>query len=273
MKGQWYPGHMARTKRVVKDLLKHVDVVIEVIDARVPASSRNPDVDALVGEKHRIIAMNKSDLAAVAETARWSAFFVRQGHQVAVLAATEGQGVRALTAAVEASARPRAGGRPRRAMLMGIPNVGKSSLINRLAKRAKTRTGALPGVTRGPQWVRVGSAFELLDLPGTLPPRLGDQEVVFRLAVTGALEAGAFDEVQAAMGLLEYLKTVGPGVIEGRYGVVPGSAEAVLEGIAVARGLLRAGGLPDLSRGAQVLLSEFRTGRLGRFTLDPVPPT
>lgn len=271
MKGQWYPGHMARTNRVVKELLKHVDVVIEVIDARVPASSRNPDVDALVGAKHRIIAMNKADLAEVTQTARWSAFFVGQGHQVAVLTATAGRGIRELTAAVQASGNPRAGGRARRAMLMGIPNVGKSSLINRLAGRAKTRTGALPGVTRGPQWVRVGSAFELLDLPGTLPPRLGDQDVVFRLAVTGALEPGAFDEVEGALRLAEFLQAARPGVLFERYGVRPGTGQETLDAIAVARGLLRAGGLPDAARAAQVLLSEFRTGRLGRFTLDPAP--
>ncbi len=272
MKGQWYPGHMARTKRVVKDLLKHVDVVIEVIDARVPASSRNPDVDALVGGKRRIIAMNKADLAAVAETARWSAFFARQGHQAVVLTATEGKGIHELAAAVQASAGARAGGRARRAMLLGIPNVGKSSLINRLVRRAKTRTGALPGVTRGQQWVRVGSAFELLDLPGTLPPRLNDPDVVFRLAVTGALEAGAFDEVEAARKLIEYLQSERPEVLQERYGVAPGSPQGVLDGIAAARGLLRAGGgTPDATRAAQVVLSEFRSGRLGRFTLDPAP--
>ncbi|MHB0885269.1 MAG: ribosome biogenesis GTPase YlqF [Bacillota bacterium] len=273
MKGQWYPGHMARAHRVIKDLLKHVDVVIEVIDARVPASSRNRDIDALVGAKHRIIAMNKADLAAVAETDRWSAFFAAQGHQVAVLSATEGRGIRQLTAAVQASANPRAGGRARRAMIMGIPNVGKSSLINRLAGQAKARTGGLPGVTRGQQWVRVGSAFELLDLPGTLSPRLTDPDVAFRLAVTGALEAGAFDEVEATLGLLEHIQSQRPEALPERYGVAPGSPQEVLNGIAAARGLLRAGGLPDPARAAQVVLSEFRSGRLGRFTLDPVPTT
>ena len=271
MKGQWYPGHMARTKRIIRDLTRHVDVVIEVIDARIPASSRNPDVDALIGGKRRIIAMNKADLAAPAETARWLAFLAARGSQAVALATTEGWGMRELAAAVQAVGRPQDRGRPRRAILIGIPNVGKSSLINRLAGRAKTRTGALPGVTRGPQWVRVGNAFELLDLPGTLPPRLSDDTAVFRLAVTGALEAAAFDEVEVALELIRYLSRVRPEALVERYGVESGPAEGVLEGLAVARGLLRSGGLPDVSRGARVLLSEFRTGRLGRFTLDPAP--
>lgn len=262
---------MARTNRVIREMLRVVDVVIEVVDARVPASSRNPDLDALVGQKPRIIAINKADLAADEDTARWAAFFGRRGYRVVIISATEGRGIRALTAAVRASAKTKAAGRARRAMILGTPNVGKSSLINRLAGRARARTGALPGVTRGPQWVRVGSSFELLDLPGTLPPRVGDQEVVYRLAATGALEAGAYDQVQVAQGLITELRRESKGVLVERYGIVDGDSQTALAQVAVSRGLLKAGGQPDFDRAAQVLLAEFRSGRLGRFTLDPVP--
>lgn len=271
MKGQWYPGHMARTNRVIRDLLRVVDVVIEVVDARVPASSRNPDVDTLVGTKPRIIAMNKADLAAVKDTARWAAFFGRQGHQVVVISATEGRGVKELTAAVRGSGKAKAAARARRAMILGTPNVGKSSLINRLAGRARARTGAMPGVTRGPQWVRVGSSFELLDLPGTLPPRAGDPDVVYRLAATGALEVGAFDQVEVAIRLIGDLFREGGEALRERYGIEGEEPQTALAEMAMGRGLLKVGGQPDLERAAQVLLAEFRDGRLGHLTLDPLP--
>ncbi len=270
MKGQWYPGHMARTNRVIRELLRVVDVVIEVVDARVPASSRNPGIDALVGGKPRIIAMNKADLAADRDTARWAAFFGRQGHRVVVISATGGRGVKDLVAAVKASGKAKAAGRARRAMILGTPNVGKSSLINRLAGRARAKTGAMPGVTRGPQWVRVGASFELLDLPGTLPPRIGDPDVAYRLAATGVLETGSFDQVEVAMRLIGDLLREGGATLEERYGISGDEPQTALAAMASGRGLLKAGGQPDLERAAQVLLAEFRDGRLGRFTLDPL---
>jgi ribosome biogenesis GTPase A len=278
----WYPGHMEKAKRELLQHLKGVDVVVEVLDARIPAASRNPESGRLLSGLARVIALNKADLADPEKTRRWQAALAGQGYPPVATEGQGGGGVRELLAAVERLAEERLAawmgkGRRRRAvrlLVVGIPNVGKSSLINRLAGRSGAKTGDLPGVTRGPQWIRVGPALELLDTPGLLWPKLGDPEVGFRLAVTGAIDARLFRAEEVALRLLDWLDEHAPGVVAERFEVSEaeqGEAPAVLEAIGRRRGCLVAGARVDLARAAGVLLAEYRKGRLGTYTLDEPP--
>lgn len=279
MRINWFPGHMAKAHRLIKEQAKIVDVVIELRDARIPLSSANPVLGELVHPRPVIIVFNKAALAEAAWTERWVCWYSKQNRTVVPLDAVSGQGVRALTAVVAAAGRPyravaQAKGiihRPVRAMIVGIPNVGKSTLVNRLVGTVKAKTGDKPGVTRGQQWLRVGKKLELLDTPGILWPKLDDADVAFKLAVTGAIPETAFDIYQVGVNLLSFLRLYYPDRLRDRYDLpVPLSTEthALLEQIAARRGLQKKGGLSDIDRAVRLLWQEFKSGRLGPFTLE-----
>ncbi|MGE5507093.1 MAG: ribosome biogenesis GTPase YlqF [Chitinophagales bacterium] len=279
---QWYPGHVARARQEILRHLKAVDAVVEVRDARIPAASKNPDADRLLSGIARLVALNKADLADRALTEAWLARLKAEGLPAVATDAQKGSGVRELLAAVENLVEDRLAAwmskgrqrRPLRLMVVGVPNVGKSSLINRLAGRSGAKTGDKPGVTRGPQWLKVGRDLELLDMPGILWPKIGDPEVGFRLAATGAIEARLFSAEAVALRLVEWLETVRPGTLAARYGVelaATATPEETLEEVGRRRGCLVAGGRVDLERAAATLLSDFRAGRLGGYTLDEPP--
>jgi len=278
----WYPGHMAKAQRMIREQLKLADVVIELRDARIPAASANPAIDEIVGGKPRVIALNKADLAAPVMTERWLAFFRAAGRAAVAVESLGGGGVKQLAGLAEKAAAgtldrlAAKGVRPRavRAMILGIPNVGKSSLINRLLGTATARTGDKPGVTRGQQWLKIGKNLELLDTPGVLWPKLEDQEAAFRLAITGAVSDEVFDREKVAARLLAMLRRDYPDRLAARYGLVPPLPEdglALLERIGARRGCLQSGGRIDLEKAGRIVLSDFRDGKLGRFTLDSVP--
>ena len=295
---QWYPGHMTKTRRQMEEDIKFVDLVAELVDARIPVSSRNPDIDALCGNKPRLIVLNRADQADPAATARWSARFREQGVSVLETDARTGKGVNRFSAAVrEALAEKIAAwqargqvGRPVRAMVVGVPNVGKSTFINQVARRKSAKAGDRPGVTRGRQWVAVDSGLDLLDTPGILWPRFEDQRTGLHLAFTGAVKDEVMDTETLACHLMEELALRYPQALESRYklAIPPRTGEeaglaglagpaglagleygyALLERAAGQRGFLISGGEADTERMARILLDEFRGGKLGRFTLE-----
>jgi len=279
MSCQWFPGHMAKAKQLLSECIPLVDVVVELRDARIPMSSANPLLAHMLGDKPRVIALTKPDLADEKATAVFAARFAREGLRCVAVNTRDQRGMRELQnftkqAAEGAIPRDRASGRPLRTprvMVAGIPNVGKSSLINALCQRKAARTGALPGLTRAKQWIRLASGLEILDTPGLLWPRLENPDIAFRLAVTGAIGEGGFDKRELAQRLLEFLALAYPVALTGRFGIaVPPDilAPDLLRKIGERRGCLLAGGQVDLSRAADLLLQEFRLGKLGRFTLD-----
>ncbi|MCL5290642.1 MAG: ribosome biogenesis GTPase YlqF [Eubacteriales bacterium] len=274
----WYPGHMAKARRLLKENLKLVDVVIELLDARIPSSSRNPDINGIAGEKPRLVVLNKSDLADPAATKRWRDFFSAAGYKSAAVDSLQGRGMREVTALVQQLAELKmsalvASGRRRRAvrcMILGIPNVGKSLFINKLAGQKAAKTGDKPGVTRGQQWIRLAGNLELMDTPGILWPKLEDKEAAFRLAVTGAIKEEVFDFYAVSVGLAEWLAGHYPERLRERYHLdeLPAGGEVLLEEIGLKRGCFVAGGAVDRTRAASILVKEFREGKLGRITMD-----
>lgn len=275
----WFPGHMAKAHRMIREHLKMVDVVVELLDARIPASSANPVIDQVVENKPRIIALNKADLAEQQETEKWAAYFRAQGLSVVPVEAVSGKGAKMLVNRVEAAASSKLKaweakgirGRAARVMILGIPNVGKSSLINRLVGETAVRTADKPGVTRGKQWVKIGKNLELLDTPGVLWPKLEDQEAAFRLAVTGAIADDVYDMEDAVNRLLVLLRTRYAHRLAERYNLqtpLPETAEELLLLIGARRGCLRSGGIVDAEKARRIILNEFRSGKLGCFTLD-----
>ena len=275
----WFPGHMAKAHRMIREHLKMVDVVVELLDARIPASSANPVIDQVVENKPRIIALNKADLAEQQETEKWAAYFRAQGLSVVPVEAVSGKGAKMLVNRVEAAASSKLKaweakgirGRAARVMILGIPNVGKSSLINRLVGETAVRTADKPGVTRGKQWVKIGKNLELLDTPGVLWPKLEDQEAAFRLAVTGAIADDVYDMEDAVNRLLVLLRTRYAHRLAERYNLqtpLPETAEELLLLIGARRGCLRSGGTVDAEKARMIILNEFRSGKLGCFTLD-----
>ena len=275
----WFPGHMAKAHRMIREHLKMVDVVVELLDARIPASSANPVIDQVVENKPRIIALNKADLAEQQETEKWAAYFRAQGLSVVPVEAVSGKGAKMLVNRVEAAASSKLKaweakgirGRAARVMILGIPNVGKSSLINRLVGETAVRTADKPGVTRGKQWVKIGKNLELLDTPGVLWPKLEDQEAAFRLAVTGAIADDVYDMEDAVNRLLVLLRTRYAHRLAERYNLqtpLPETAEELLLLIGARRGCLRSGGTVDAEKARRIILNEFRSGKLGCFTLD-----
>lgn len=273
----WYPGHMAKAMRAMRESLKAADIVIEVADARIPRSSRNPDFDALFSSKARIIVLNKSDLADPERTREWLAWHGEKGRAAVEFVATERRGREALLesmreAANEKVARMAERGAKKtvRALVAGIPNTGKSALINALAGSASARTGNKPGVTRGGQLIRITPWMELMDTPGVLWPKLDDPDAALRLAFTGAVKEEVLEPYRLALELIAVLRVLYPGAVEARYKLdrAGGSAAETLLAICRKRGFLLRGGEPDEERAARVLLDEMRSGKLGRITLE-----
>lgn len=276
---QWFPGHMAKTRRQIKEDLKLVDVVIEVLDARIPFSSRNPDINVITGGKPRLIVLNKADLADPVLTGTWEGFFLKTGASAAAVDSLSGRGVRLVPGLVQhltaekMASLASSGRRPRpaRCMVVGIPNVGKSFFINKLAGRSVTKTEDRPGITRGRQWIRVGGSLDLMDTPGVLWPKFEDAEVAFRLAATGAIKEDIYDLNTVAGKLLKWLAENYPHTLRERYNLpeeLPEEPEEMLRAVGARRGFLKPGGNVDTLKAAQVVLKEFRGGKLGRLTLE-----
>lgn len=271
---QWFPGHMTKTRRLIEADLKMVDAVVEVIDARIPQSSRNPIIDEICAGKPRIMIMNKSDVANEKATALWKKHFEKQGMTVIVCDCRSGKGLNTFLPAVkcklsELIERRKARGmigKALRLMVVGIPNVGKSSFINRMANSKKTKVGDRPGVTRGKQWVSIDKDVELLDMPGILWPKFDDKLVAQRLAFTGAIKDEVMDTEALARALGTTLVEEYEDLFKSRY-KISGEGDVLTE-IAKARGMLISGGEPDTERAAATLLDEFREGKIGRMTLD-----
>lgn len=280
---QWYPGHMKKTQRIIGENLKLVDIVIELLDARIPASSANPMLAEIIQEKPRLIVLNKSDLADANMTKQWLAYFLGRGIKACSVDSVMGQGTKQLVKIAEELARPKTdrfvknGGRPRaaRCMILGIPNVGKSSLINRLAGAARTKTANKPGVTRAKQWIKIGSNLDLLDTPGILWPKFEDQTVGIKLAFTGAISDEIYDRESVVKLLLETLQHSYADRLKERFKLqeVPNDSVLLLEAIGRKRGCLVKGGHIDHEKAQQIVLTEFRSGKLGLVTLDPIPMT
>lgn len=274
---QWYPGHMTKAKRMMQENIKLVDLILELVDARVPWGSRNPDIDEMGRQKARIILLNKCDLADEKKTALWSACFKEQGFQVVMVNSRSGAGLKAIQGAVQEACREKIErdrkrgilNRPIRAMVAGIPNVGKSTFINSFAGKACTKTGNRPGVTRGAQWVRLNKQVELLDTPGILWPKFEDPEAGLHLAMIGSVKDEVLNTEELALELLHFLREEYPGVLALRYGIQETEeAFSMLSEIAKNRGCLLKGQELDLGKAVGILLEEFRSGRLGRFTLE-----
>lgn len=275
----WFPGHMAKARRLLEENIKLVDAVIELRDARVPYASANPLLAEIVGDKPVIIALTKPDLADDRATKRFAAAFIQAGNPCVAVNNRENRGTKELMALVKIVAegrvpRDKAKGvalRPVRVMIAGIPNVGKSSLMNSLSGRAAAKTGATPGLTRSKQWITLKSGVEVLDTPGLLWPRMDKPGVSFKLAVTGAVGEGGFDSIELAVQLIMFLTAEYPAALRDRYKmeVAPEmNGEQLLTQLGMRRGCLVSGGEVDLNRAADILLSEFRTGKVGKFTLD-----
>ena len=280
---QWFPGHMQKTRRLIKEHLKVVDVVLELLDARLPASSANPLLRDVLGDKPRVIVLNKVDLADEVITRRWTQYFQREKIPVAAINTMSGQGIRTLVHRVEEMARARRekfvhrNGRPRaaRAMIVGIPNVGKSSLINRLAGQAKAKVENRPGVTRDRQWIRIGTNLELLDTPGILWPKFEDPAVGMKLAFVGSVSEDAYDGEALAMAYLSWMCLHYPVHLQTRYqlteDILKEEPATVLEAIGKKRGCLLKGGLIDYDKVRRLLLSEFRGGKVGTASFEEPP--
>ena len=277
MNFQWYPGHMTKAKRQMQEDIKLIDLVIELVDARIPLSSRNPDIDELGKNKYRLILMNKADLADRKATEQWSAFFKKKGYYVVSLDARSKNGMKSITdiimeACKEKMERDRKRGiknRPVRAMVVGIPNVGKSTFINTFAGRACAKTGNKPGVTKGKQWIRLNKSVELLDTPGILWPKFEDQQVGLRLALIGAIKDEILNIDELALELIAILIEHYPGVLHARYEVEEDQTPAnIIEQIAVKRNCIQKGNELDYTKAANLLLEEFRSGKLGKITLE-----
>ena len=277
----WFPGHMTKTKRMIASELPHMDAVCEILDARIPLSSRNPDVDDLTAGKPRLIVLNRADQADPAQTRRWSQYFRAKGWAVLEANAKGGVGTEKFAAAVrellreklEAYAAKGQVGRVVRVMVLGIPNVGKSTFINKVAKRKTARAEDRPGVTRSKQWVPVDATLELLDTPGILWPKFDDPDVGKRLAFTGAVKDDVLDIEELACYLMDYLAAHYADVLTERYKITMEDGDSgydLLEKAGRKRGFLMRGAQVDTERMARILLDEFRGGKLGRFTLETV---
>lgn len=277
MNYQWYPGHMTKAKRMMQENIKLIDLIIELVDARIPMSSRNPDIDELGKGKSRIILLNKSDLADAGLNQEWESFFKEKGYFVQPLNAKTGAGIKNIQALVQESCkekieRDRKRGiinRPVRAMVVGIPNVGKSTFINSFAGKACAKTGNKPGVTKGKQWIRLNKNLELLDTPGILWPKFEDQKIGERLALIGSINDEILHVDELAVALIRNLKNSYLDLLEKRYDItIDEDAYDTLKKIAIARKCLQKGELPDVDRASSMLLEDFRSGKLGRITLE-----
>ena len=275
---QWYPGHMTKTRRQIEADLKQVDAVCEIVDARIPVSSRNPDIDSICGNKPRVIVLNRIDLADPAATKVWAQYFRGKGMTVVMTDCKSRQGIADFNPAVRTACREkierdkaRGMNRPVRLMVVGIPNVGKSTLINQVSGRKGAKAENRPGVTRGKQWVTVDSGLQLLDTPGILWPKFEDPEVGLMLAYTGAVKEGVIDLEELACRLIQLLWQRYPQAIRDRYGIEPEEGMNGYDMLQLAgkkRGYLLARGEINTERMAKVLVDEYRSGKLGKFTLE-----
>ena len=275
---QWYPGHMTKTRRQIEADLKQVDAVCEIVDARIPMSSRNPDIDTICGSKPRIIVLNRMDLADPSATKKWAAYFKSKGMAVLTTDCKTRRGIGDFTPAARVACREklerdaaRGMNRPLRVMVVGIPNVGKSTLINQISGRKGAKAENRPGVTRGKQWVTVDSGLQLLDTPGILWPKFEDPDVGMMLAYTGAVKEGVIDLEELACRLMELLHKYYPHTLLERYKVEAAEGTPGWELLEMAgrkRGYLVSGGEVNTERMAKVLMDEFRGGKLGKFTLE-----
>lgn len=277
MNFQWYPGHMTKAKRQMQEDIKLIDLVIELVDARIPLSSRNPDIDELGRNKYRLILMNKADMADKRRTDEWSEYFRGQGYAVVCLDARSKAGMKSITDRImevckEKIERDRKRGiknRPVRAMVVGIPNVGKSTFINSYAGKACAKTGNKPGVTKGKQWIRLGRDVELLDTPGILWPKFEDQTVGLHLALVGSIRDEILNTDELAIELIRFFLSAYPGILKERYEVDEAQTDTeILMQIAKMRGCIGKGSELDYSKAASLLVDDFRSGRLGRITLE-----
>ena len=277
MNFQWYPGHMTKAKRQMQEDIKLIDLVIELVDARIPLSSRNPDIDELGKNKYRLILMNKADLADTKRTKEWAEYFKGKGFYVVSLDARTKNSMKSITDVVmeackEKIERDRKRGiknRPVRAMVVGIPNVGKSTFINSYAGKACAKTGNKPGVTKGKQWIRLNKNVELLDTPGILWPKFEDQTVGLKLALIGSIKDEILNVDELAIELIRILIDRYPGILNSRY-EVDESADVtdIIYGVAANRNCVQKGGEPDYSKAAALILDDFRSGKLGNITLE-----
>ena len=280
----WYPGHMTGAKRKMQEELKLVDCIIEILDARLPISSRNPDINPLCNGKGRVLLLNKIDLADPAETKKWLEYFKKEGYQVVTLDSRNRKEALKVNAAVreackEKIERDRRKGimnRPVKAMVCGIPNVGKSTFINSFVGRASAKTGNKPGVTKGNQWIRISNDLNLLDTPGILWPKFEDQTVGYKLAFIGSINDNILDINDIAFELLKYLQKYYCNLLADRYKLedvaitLETDTLSILDGIAIDRKCLKKGGEPDYLRASKLILDDLRSGRLGRITFDRV---
>ena len=274
----WYPGHMKKTRELIKDNLKLVDLVIEVLDARIPISSRNPIIDELVGSKPRVIALNKTDIASDKETKRWREYFAREGSTSVAINAQSGSGVSNLLKLLERIENQLSEGKmrqkPLRMMIVGVPNVGKSSLINRLTGRKSAQIGNKPGVTKGKQWLKLKNGMELLDTPGILWPKFEDNRVGIYLAFCGSIKDEILDLPTLALELIKVLRCDYPSLLLERYKLDDSCLEyediELLDEICRRRGYILPGKRIDYDRAGKAILDDFRSGKIGRITLEMV---
>lgn len=274
----WYPGHMAKTRRMLEENIKLVDVVIEILDARIPQSSRNPHFSDIVASKPRLIILNKSDMADSAKTEKWLAFYRKNNIKALCVSCQTGKGVNQIAPGIFELAKDKIEKYSQKGikksikvMIIGIPNVGKSTLINRLVGKAAAKTGDRPGVTLSKQWIRLKDGLELLDTPGILPPKLEDQDVALKLAYTGAIKDEIMETELICYSLLENLIINYPELLIERYKLseIQGlKGYELLEKIGRKRGCLISGGEVDMSRAASIVLEDFRSLKIGRITLD-----
>ena len=280
---QWFPGHMAKTRRLITANLKLVDAVAEIVDARAPLSSRNPEMDRLTSGKPRIVLLNKSDLADEKATQKWINYFRSNGAEAVAVDCKSGKGIKNILPSVRGNVlrelmekRERSGmtGAAVRLMIVGIPNVGKSTIINRLAGSKRAKAEDRPGVTRTKQWVKLDDRTELLDMPGVLWPKFEDQQAAIRLAFTGAISDDILDTETLAMKLLSFLAEEYPQSLKDRYKIEPAAGDTgleLLEKVGRKRGMMISGGEINTERAAITVIDEFRSGKLGRITLE-LPP-
>lgn len=274
---QWYPGHMTKAKRMMQEDIKLIDLVIELLDARLPLSSRNPDIDTLGQGKSRLILLNKADLADKSLNDKWEEWFNEKGFFVVQINSKNGSGIKSINGVIQQACsekieRDRRRGilnRPVRAMVVGIPNVGKSTFINAYAGKACAKTGNKPGVTKGKQWIRLNKNVELLDTPGILWPKFEDKNVGLRLAMAGSIRDEILNIDELALELLKYLHKEYPGMTGIRFKVEESENPLdTLKNIAQIRGCVLKGGESDLSKAASIIMEEFRNGKIGRITLE-----